>query len=90
MLENTLKISCLLLGVAGLSSCSNTGGKDQATPNFILILSDDLGWNDVGFNGNTEVRTPNLDRLASEGIILNRFYAASAVCSPTRAMTMNN
>jgi len=48
-------------------------------------MADDLGWFDTGFNGNSRVKTPNLDRLAKEGIILDRFYAASAVCSPTRA-----
>lgn len=54
-------------------------------PNIILIMTDDQGWYDIGFNGNTEILTPNLDKLASNGIIFNRFYSASAVCSPTRA-----
>lgn len=57
----------------------------QERPNIILIMTDDQGWYDVGFNGNKEVKTPNLDKLASQGIIFNRFYSASAVCSPTRA-----
>ena len=54
-------------------------------PNIILIMCDDLGWGDVGFNGNTMIKTPHLDQLAKEGIILNRFYSAGPVCSPTRA-----
>lgn len=54
-------------------------------PNVILIMCDDLGWGDVGFNGNKEIKTPNLDRLAAKGIILSRFYSAGPVCSPTRA-----
>ncbi len=54
-------------------------------PNVILIMCDDLGWGDVGFNGNKEVKTPNLDRLAAKGITLSRFYSAGPVCSPTRA-----
>lgn len=54
-------------------------------PNIIFIMCDDLGWGDVGFNGNAEVKTPNLDRLARQGITFNRFYSAGAVCSPTRA-----
>lgn len=57
----------------------------QERPNIILIMTDDQGYMDVGFNGNKEIQTPNLDRLAFEGIIFDRFYAASAVCSPTRA-----
>lgn len=48
-------------------------------------MTDDQGWFDAGFNGNTALRTPNLDHLAAEGIILDRFYSGSAVCSPTRA-----
>jgi len=55
-------------------------------PNIIIILADDLGWGDVGFHG-SEIRTPNLDQLAKEGVILNRFYTAP-VCSPTRAGLM--
>ncbi len=54
-------------------------------PNIILIMTDDQGWEDIGFNGHPELKTPHLDHLASQGIILDRFYAASAVCSPTRA-----
>ena len=54
-------------------------------PNIILIMTDDQGWYDAGFNGNSEIKTPNLDKLASSGIIFDRFYSASAVCSPTRA-----
>ena len=54
-------------------------------PNVIMVMCDDLGWGDVGFNGNKVIRTPNLDMLASKGMIFNRFYTASPVCSPTRA-----
>ena len=54
-------------------------------PNIILIMADDLGWFDAGFNGNKEILTPNMDMLASKGVIFDRFYSASAVCSPTRA-----
>lgn len=53
-------------------------------PNIIIILADDQGWGDLGFNGNKTVNTPNLDQLAKEGIVLDRFYV-SPVCSPTRA-----
>ena len=70
----------LIVGI-GLFSCK---GPDQR-PNIILIMSDDLGWYDVGFNGNTEIKTPYLDSLAANGIVFDRFYSASAVCSPTRA-----
>lgn len=54
-------------------------------PNVLLIMSDDLGWGDVAYNGNDIVSTPSLDSMARDGIRLDRFYAAAPVCSPTRA-----
>lgn len=60
----------------------------QSLPNIILIMADDLGWGDVGFNGNTIIKTPYLDSLASEGLIFDRFYSACAVSSPTRASVL--
>lgn len=53
-------------------------------PNVVLMMADDLGFGDVGFNGNRVIRTPNLDAMANAGIKFNRFYAAAPVCSPTR------
>jgi arylsulfatase A len=57
----------------------------ESPPNIILIVADDLGWGDVGFNGRTEWVTPNLDRLARHGVVLTRCYAAATVCAPSRA-----
>ena len=68
------------------NSCKTAVRKESLhKPNILLIMSDDHGWYDTGYNGNEEIRTPNMDSLASEGIIFDRFYSASAVCSPTRA-----
>ena len=56
-------------------------------PNIIMIVADDLGWNDVGFHAkdnSTQVPTPHLDRLASSGVKLNNYYV-QPVCSPTRS-----
>ena len=53
-------------------------------PNIILIMCDDLGYGDTGFNGNQVIRTPHLDALAGEGLRFERFYAGGPVCSPTR------
>ena len=64
-----------------LLSCGLSIG---AQPNIILILADDLGWSDLGCYGNTFNETPNLDRLAREGMRFTQFYAGP-VCSPTRA-----
>lgn len=54
-----------------------------AQPDVVVIVADDLGYGDVGYNG-SDIRTPNLDRLAAEGVVLDRFYTASQ-CSPSRA-----
>ncbi len=54
-------------------------------PNFIIILADDLGYGDLGCDGGTVIRTPNLDRMADEGVRLTDFYASANVCTPSRA-----
>jgi arylsulfatase A len=53
--------------------------------NLLFIYADDLGWGDVSFNGRKEWPTPNLDRLAAEGTVFNRWYTASPLCAPSRA-----
>jgi arylsulfatase A-like enzyme len=57
-------------------------------PNIILILADDLGYGDLGCYGQTKIKTPNLDRLAAEGIRFTDFYAGSTVCAPSRCSLM--
>lgn len=76
------------IGVA--LAAATTIGLSQADerPNVVLIMCDDLGWGDVGFNGGTVIETPRLDGLASEGMKFNRFYAAAPVCSPTRGASL--
>ncbi|MCS6864478.1 MAG: sulfatase-like hydrolase/transferase [Gemmataceae bacterium] len=54
-------------------------------PNVVLIVIDDLGWRDLGCYGSTFYKTPHIDQLAREGLRFTQFYAASPVCSPTRA-----
>lgn len=56
----------------------------QGRPNVVILLADDQGWGDLGISGNTNVRTPHIDSLASRGVSLERFYVCP-VCSPTRA-----
>lgn len=55
-----------------------------AKPNIILVLIDDMGWGDFSCFGNTDAQTPNVDRLASEGISFSQFYVNSPICSPSR------
>jgi len=59
--------------------------KKQTKPNIIYIMADDLGYGEVGFNGQTKIKTPNIDQLAKEGMIFNQHYAGTAVCGPSRA-----
>jgi arylsulfatase A-like enzyme len=61
------------------------GCKNQIQPNIILIMADDLGYGGIGCYGNEEIKTPNLDRLASNGLRFTDFHSNGAVCSPTRA-----
>lgn len=59
--------------------------KDEQRPNFVFFLVDDLGWMDIGANGSSFYETPNVDKLASEGVRFTQAYAGSPICSPTRA-----
>lgn len=69
-----------------VSGCYEPKGRNL--PNIVFILADDLGYGDLGCYGNQVQKTPNLDKLASEGIRLTDFYAAASVCTPTRAAFM--
>jgi arylsulfatase A-like enzyme len=57
-------------------------------PNIILILADDLGYSDIGCYGQTRIKTPNLDRMAAEGMRFTQCYAGSTVCAPSRSVLM--
>lgn len=81
-------ITPVRLLLAGLLSLAAVAAEPADKPNLIYILADDLGWGDVGFNGNPFVETPALDRIAAEGVRMERFYAQAASCSPTRASAM--
>ncbi len=54
-------------------------------PNFVIIFTDDQGYNDLGCFGSPDIRTPNIDRMASEGVRLTSFYSGASVCTPSRA-----
>ena len=59
--------------------------KQSQRPNVILILTDDQGYGDLGCYGATKIPTPNMDRVAAEGMRFTDFYAGSTVCAPSRA-----
>ena len=77
-----VKISLLFL----MGCISNIHSQDKHQPfNIVFIYVDDLGYGDLGCFGATDIKTPNIDRLAIEGIKFTDFYSASSVCSPSRA-----
>ena len=55
------------------------------SPNFVIFLTDDMGWGDLGCYGHAEIKTPNLDKFTSQGTKFTEAYSACAVCSPSRA-----
>jgi arylsulfatase A len=76
---------CVLVLAAGVRSTRAEDNSQTTRPNVLLILADDLGYADLGCYGGKDIRTPNLDRLAEEGVRLTDFYASSPICTPTRA-----
>lgn len=74
--------------VSNLQAGEALQSKTRDKPNIVLVMADDQGWGDVGYNGHPFVQTPELDAMANAGFVLDRFYAAAPVCSPTRASVM--
>jgi len=79
------KIIVSFLFVLGTVACSNDQPKENQRPNVVIIFTDDQGYQDVGCYGAEGFETPNLDRMAEEGMRFTNFYVAASVCSPSRA-----
>ncbi|TWT39685.1 arylsulfatase [Blastopirellula retiformator] len=79
----TRLLACLLL----LSASASLSAADRA-PNIVLIMADDLGYAELGCYGQKWIKTPNIDRLAKEGIRFTDFYSGNAVCAPSRCCLM--
>jgi len=83
------KILAILVGVMVMKAAAATATATNDRPNIVFILADDLGWSDTTLYGHTKFyQTPNLERLAKRGMLYTRAYAASPLCSPTRASLM--
>jgi arylsulfatase A-like enzyme len=83
---------CCLCSVAALGAeraqLGSPGPPTPRRPSIIFILADDLGYGDLGCYGQTRIKTPNIDKLAAEGIRFTDFYAGSTVCAPSRCALM--
>ncbi|MBC54319.1 MAG: arylsulfatase [Gammaproteobacteria bacterium] len=78
----TIRLCLLLACMAVVSACSDAVG--GLRPNIIVIMADDLGYGDIGVYGASLISTPHLDRMSTEGIRLDSFYASANVCTPSR------
>lgn len=87
VLSRTLIIAAVMTGTLASPLLAADGTAARHKPNIVHIVADDLGWKDLGFQGATDIRTPNLDRLAGEGARLQQFYV-QPMCTPTRAALM--
>ncbi|WP_211093380.1 sulfatase family protein [Flammeovirga agarivorans] len=87
MRKNLLKLLALLsIGVVTIAAMDYPLTKKKAkSPNLIVIMVDDMGWEDVGFNGCKDIPTPNIDRIAKEGVQFEQGYVSFPVCGPSRA-----
>ena len=74
-----------LIPVALVMATAVASGSAQTKPNVILIMTDDMGYADIGSYGSSDIRTPNIDSLARDGVRLTDFYSNGVLCSPTRA-----
>ncbi|WP_158966310.1 arylsulfatase [Paraglaciecola sp. L3A3] len=80
-----LLILFVVLGCSVKDTKTSQSKQSQQKPNVIFILADDLGYGDIGAYGQQKIKTPNIDKLALEGIKFNQHYAGSPVCGPSRA-----
>lgn len=87
-----LKFAVLASMIITFSSCKEKQEKVKSEaiakvvkPNIIYILADDLGYGDVGFNGQSKFETPNIDKLAADGMVFTQHYSGSTVCAPSRS-----
>lgn len=87
-LAGVRRIIVLTLGMLAASGLQASLSAGPRPPNIILILADDLGYGDLGCYGQTLIRTPELDRMAQEGVRFTHFYAGSTVCAPSRSVLL--
>ncbi len=80
-----LGLGALGAPIAGCAGPLSSLARKRRQPNIILIFADDMGYGDIGCYGHPTISTPNIDRMATEGMKLTQFHVASSVCTPSRA-----
>lgn len=90
--NNSLPLWALLSAtfMMAVVSCTSSEEKEKTIekPNIIYILADDLGYGDLSFLGQTKFKTPNIDKLAAQGMVFTQHYAGTTVCAPSRSALM--
>jgi arylsulfatase len=81
-------VPLLLVLLACSTSPNDRAEHSQRPPNVVLLLADDLGWNELGCYGQRKIRTPHVDRLTAEGVRFTQHYSGSAVCAPARCVLL--
>jgi len=89
LIRFTTWIAGIGLAASALSGVAAPGETPAARPNIVFVLADDLGWRDVGYQSEGKFITPNIDRLAGEGMVFSAAYAGGANCEPSRACLMS-
>lgn len=84
-LKHSIGFSAAVLSLLSPGACARQGGNLNQPPNIVFILADDLGYGDLSVYGQTKFKTPNIDRLAAEGIRFTQHYSGSTVCAPSRS-----
>ena len=84
----TPRLLVALLLVAGWLGVSHSPARAAERPNIVFILADDLGWGELGCYGQTKIRTPHIDKLASQGMRFTNAYSGAPVCAPSRCTLM--
>lgn len=84
----TMKLMSAALVLLGVTACSPEAAPEKDWTNIVFIIADDLGYGDLGCYGQAQIQTPNIDRIAAEGVRFTDFYAGSTVCAPSRCVLM--
>lgn len=85
IITNRFRLLMSIIATIFIGKPQITYGNSTNRSNIILMMKDDMGYDDIGFNGNKIIQTPHLDKLCKEGVKFTNFFSGGSVCSPTRA-----